>query len=336
MTSSAQILQGDALNVLRTVPAESVNCVVTSPPYWNLRDYGVSGQLGLEQTPELYINAMVEVFQEVRRVLRSDGTLWLNMGDSYSYGTHDKRSFRRDRAEVNVIRKPLVNLKSKNLLGIPWHLAFALQSDGWYLRQDIIWNKSNPRPESVRDRCTKAHEYLFLFSKNKKYYWNFQAMQEPSVTNDKGLDRYPTSWDSTSGSHREKIGRYPKRGPGNWKVKPVGMPGENMNRGCPSTAVANGRITRNRRSVWTIPTKGYKGAHFATFPPALVQPCILAGCPPGGITLDPFCGTATVGEVALRYGRRFIGIDLDPNSIILAHQRLEPFLIQPDFLVEAQ
>jgi DNA modification methylase len=251
---------GDSLAVLKALPDEYVNCCVTSPPYWGLRDYGVGGQLGLESTPEEYVARMVEVFREVRRVLRSDGVCWLNLGDS---------------------------TRSKQLLGIPWRVAFALQADGWTLRQDCIWHKPNPMPESVRDRCTKAHEYMFLLSKSARYWWDAGAMAEESQTAGKPLGFTAVQADA--------IGRKPT---GNQK---------------PENYLKPRKPTRNRRSVWTISTRPYKGAHFATFPPKLVEPCILAGCPVGGIVLDPFAGSGTTLAVAIQHGRQAIGIELNPT-----------------------
>ena len=310
-----EVLQGDALATLRTLPSETVDCCITSPPYWGLRDYGVDGQLGMEETPEAFVAAMVAVFREVRRVLKPEGTLWLNMGDSYAgarrgghpsdtstlngTSSHANRtaSRRRDNAPVPRSDIKVQGLKPKDMVGIPWMLAFALRDDGWYLRQDIIWHKPNPMPESVQDRCTKAHEYLFLLSKAERYFYDYEAIKEPAVD---------------------------LRGPGN--TSPViSLPGEregeNANlRG--SLHKIGIRDTRNRRSVWSIPTQGFAGAHFATFPLRLVEPCILAGSPPGGIALDPFCGSGTTGCAALMLGRGFVGIELNPEYAALARERI--------------
>lgn len=267
------IHQGDCIATLQTLPEKSINCCVTSPPYFGLRDYGHDGQIGLEQTPDAYVNKMVEVFREVRRVLRDDGTLWLNLGDSYSshkgqsQGVDPKSGARRFGLRPND--KPMLGFKHKDLIGIPWRVAFALQADGWYLRQDIIWHKPNPMPESVKDRCTKAHEYIFLLSKSERYYFDSEAMKEPVVT---------------------------------------------------TKAVGNDE-TRNRRSVWSVTTKPYKGAHFATYPPELIRPCILAGCPKGGAVLDPFGGSGTTAQVAIEEGRNAILCELNPEYIDLAHRR---------------
>ena len=262
-----QILQGDCRDVLKTLPDCSVHCCVTSPPYFGLRDYGCAGQIGLESTPDAYVAELVAVFREVRRVLRDDGTLWLNLGDSYA-GYHGNKNAAYDAAPSNKggyfenQRKTLVNhngIKNKDLIGIPWRVAFALQADGWYLRQDIIWHKPNPMPESVRDRCTKAHEYIFLLSKSPRYYFDHEAIKEDAKTND---SRRPY----TSKGAKDLDGR------AEWKS------GQQRD---------SGDFTkRNRRSVWTVTTKPFKGAHFATFPPDLIEPCIRAGCPPAGKRCD--------------------------------------------------
>lgn len=307
------------LRFLADIGVKAQMCV-TSPPYFGLRDYGHKGQIGLEQTPEQYIEAMVEVFRCVRDVLPDDGTLWLNIGDSYAAqrggtsmpaqtvsggvgGKGDERAFRgmggeqRGSAHRNA---SAMGLKHKDLIGIPWMLAFALRADGWYLRQDIIWHKPNPMPESVRDRCTKAHEYIFLLSKSERYYFDSEAMKEPAVG-----------------------------GPaGNKQRKPAGARGmpdsdpTNPNDGVASGVPWAGGETRNRRSVWTVATRPYKGAHFATFPPALIEPCILAGSRPGDIVLDPFMGSGTTAQVALQHGRQYIGCELNPEYERLQKERL--------------
>ena len=255
------------------MPDASVNCCVTSPPYWGLRDYGHADQIGLESTPEQYVARMVEVFREVRRVLRDDGTLWLNLGDSYL---------------------------NKNLVGIPWRTAFALQSDGWHLRQDIIWHKPNPMPESVADRCTKAHEHVFLLSKSAKYYYDADAIKEPASS--MGKSGGPACFRG-AGHFRESAG-----GPANRDSRDM-------------SAIGRG-ADRNRRDVWTIATQPFHGAHFAVMPPALVEPCVLAGCPKDGVVLDPFTGSGTVGEVALLAGRGFVGVELNPEYHAIAERRI--------------
>lgn len=337
--TSHRIIQGDCIEGLRTLPDASVHCCVTSPPYWGLRDYGHDGQIGLEATPEAYVARMVEVFREVRRVLRDDGTLWLNLGDTYGSG--------------------------KQLKGIPWRVAFALQADGWWLRQDIIWAKPNPMPESVRDRCTKAHEYVFLLTKSERYYYDSEAVSEP----------VESRWEE---SHYKY---YRGKGTSHKKSQVATCSGEH------SMAGAYAKPTRNRRSVWTVTTKPYSGAHFAVMPPDLVEPCIKAGCPeqccsvcgagyeritqrdraatrPGkatkttgdslvdgnrdpqrhittvstlgwapacdcaasgtmpGTVLDPFAGSGTTLAVAAELGRSGIGCELNPEYIELAEQRI--------------
>ena len=375
-----QLLQGDCLQVLATLPAESVQTCITSPPYWGLRDYGAEGQLGLEATPELYVASMVAVFREVRRVLRDDGTLWLNLGDSYAgaaSGSNPSETSKlgsgpggasKHRDSVKFAQRPAAaSLKPKDLVGIPWRVAFALQADGWYLRQDIIWHKPNPMPESVTDRCTKAHEYIFLMTKSPRYFYDAEAIKELSAQ-PIGEKRWTGTQSKAvqTGNHSGTLG---------------------TNQGDP---------TRNRRSVWTVTTKPFKGAHFATFPPDLIEPCVLAGSadkccskcgkpwervvkkdnPPNdgttqsayapGMTanrlamkrqaarergeefvnrvrtlgfspacncgetartsstvLDPFNGAGTTGVVAIQHGRRYIGIELNPDYLEMARKRIQ-------------
>lgn len=260
------LIQGDCRHVLPTLPAQSAHCCVTSPPYFGLRDYGHDGQIGLEKDPEAFVRELVEVFREVRRVLRDDGTLWLNLGDSYG--------------------------KAKQLLGIPWRVAFALQADGWHLRQDIIWHKPNPMPESVRDRCTKAHEYIFLLSKTSNYYFNNDAIKEPAD---------PKNHRQSAGIRRTAPGSTAHGGPASGSRR---------------------YTTKNKRSVWSVTVKPFKEAHFATFPPDLIEPCILAGCPPGGHVLDPFNGAGTTGVVSVRHERNYTGIELNPEYLELTKKRL--------------
>lgn len=300
------ILHGDAVQRLKTLPDNSVHCCVTSPPYWGLRDYGVDGQIGLESTPEEYVSRMVEVFREVRRVLRDDGTCWLNIGDSYNaYNGNRGRSTSFQSATEEAY--PLLpaghgltakGLKNKDLVGIPWRVAFALQADGWYLRQDIIWHKPNPMPESVTDRCTKAHEYVFRLTKSAKYWYDADAVKILGSGQTQGGKEHKHTRNGANDFNRTKMGLMNLVGR-EWK-------------------------TANLRSVWTITTKPYKGAHFATMPPELANTCILAGCPIDGITLDPFAGSGTTLAVALQNGRRAIGIELNPEYIDLAERRLEP------------
>jgi DNA modification methylase len=318
---SVRILQGDCRDVLKTLPDESVHCVVTSPPYWGLRDYGVAGQLGLESTPQEYIEKMVAVFREVRRVLRSDGTLWLNMGDSYVANrgnTSAKPGYDNKAAagHANLAnRKHKIGgdgLKEKDLVGIPWMLAFALRADGWWLRQDIIWSKPNPMPESVRDRCTKAHEYIFLLAKSERYWYDSVAIQEAA-----------SGWNGSTFDGprdlevRPNTGRKP-RGGGFSRSYAEAQP----DHGAMSLERPEDDGTRNKRSVWTVTTQPFKEAHFATFPPALIEPCILAGCPAGGVVLDPFGGAGTTGLVADRLGRDAILIELNPMYADMARKRI--------------
>jgi len=305
------IADGDCLEVLKTLDEGSVHTCITSPPYYGLRDYGCDGQLGLESTPEEYVAKMVEVFSDVRRVLRDDGTLWLNLGDSYSSNaaTGTKiggESYRgSDTQTLNTDKQCRVayrggGIKPKDLLGIPWRVAFALQSDGWYLRQDIIWHKPNPMPESVTDRCTKAHEYLFLLSKSARYHYDADAISEKA---------------DTGGESRTTV----DHGGGGYQAAAMGRkPSGNQ---VPGTVYVR-KVTRNKRSVWTVTTQPFPGAHFAVFPEALIEPCVMAGCPEGGTILDPFAGSGTTGIVAKRNGCDFIGIELNPEYAEMARRRI--------------
>jgi DNA modification methylase len=324
------ILHGDALTVLKTLESESVDMCVTSPPYFGLRDYGVDGQIGLEDTPEQYISRLVDVFREVRRVLRDDGTLWLNIGDSYngsqkgSGGTGKISAKQNSNKGANYayggkpLKMDIKGLKAKDLIGIPWMLAFALRADGWYLRQDIIWAKPNPMPESVRDRCTKSHEYIFLLSKSPRYYFDAEAIAEPVA--DTTIKRLSQDVENQMGYDRAHGGK-------NMKAVPPRY-GGNKYTACPDvfsrTKSGNAydfRSHRNKRDVWTVSTQPYSGAHFAVFPPKLITPCILAGCPEGGTVLDPFFGSGTTGEVAARLMRKWIGIELNAKYIEIAKRR---------------
>jgi DNA modification methylase len=416
-----RILEGDVTEVLRTLATESVQCIVTSPPYWGLRDYGtatwdggdpgckhvahtirtglglaalgerfrggghkqgevteiqyrdvcaqcgavrVDQQIGLEKTPEEYVAKMVAVFGEVRRVLRSDGTCWVNMGDTYAanrgYQVPDSKYVDVGNSKGMKIKD--FGLKSKDLVGAPWMLAFALRADGWYLRQDIIWEKPNPMPESVHDRCTKSHEYLFLLTKSPRYFFDQAAISEPVTgnahsrgngVNPKATWKTPDGWDTSTGNgghgsfHKEGreegfVGYQPKS-------RPLGEKGSQANpeevrsaRGAAfgrgagwreaghikqnesfSAAVKDLVETRNKRSVWTIATQAFPEAHFATYPEKLVEPCVLAGSKEGDTVLDPFAGSGTTGVVALRYGRNFIGIELNAEYAEMARRRIE-------------
>lgn len=303
-----EVFIGDCRKSLRKLPEKFINTCVTSPPYFRLRDYGQEGQLGLEPSPDQFVAALVDVFREVRRVLRDDGTLWLNLGDSYATGTKAGRqpgnkSFGEGTSKAQGVARigPPEGLKTKDLIGIPWRVAFALQADGWYLRQDIIWHKPNPMPESVRDRCTKSHEYVFMLSKSLKYYYDHEAVKEPAVAthpSGNGFKRDAReSFKNADGSARGNEAQWSDVG---------------------------GK--RNRRSVWTVSTKPYKGAHFATFPPDLIEPCILAGCPKDGVVLDPFGGSGTAAGVALKNGRNAILCELSPEYAELIPDRVESIL----------
>ena len=264
--SESLILEGDSLNVLRLIPSNSVQCAITSPPYWGLRDYNINGQIGLEPSLQEFINRLVAIFNELKRVLREDGTLWLNIGDGYTSGNRGYRAEdKKYPARAMTIRPNTPEgLKPKDLQGIPWRLAFALQDDGWYLRSDIIWNKPNAMPESVKDRPTKSHEYLFMLTKSEQYYYNYEASKE------------------------------------------IGLNG----------------VFRNRRTVWNINTQSFQEAHFATFPSKLIEPCITISSRPGDYILDPFFGSGTVGVVCSQNGRQYIGIELNPEYIEIAANRL--------------
>jgi DNA modification methylase len=306
--NAAHVIVGDVRTALSLIPDGSVQTCITSPPYWGLRDYGNDGQLGLESTPDEYVANMVEVFREVWRVLADEGTLWLNLGDSYKPSgngstkkgfneRHFGKQFATDKqgaAEGHVDRSNLRadSLKQKDLVGIPWRVAFALQSDGWWLRQDIIWHKPNPMPESVTDRCTKAHEYVFLLTKSARYYFDNEAIK----TNVK------QDW----GTRDRSDGKYHNEGTGLQ----------------PHSGLEKSYTTANKRSVWSVNTKPFKGAHFAVMPEALVEPCVLAGSKTGDTVLDPFAGSGTVGVVALRHGRKFLGVELNPEYADLANDRI--------------
>lgn len=340
-----ELIQGECLKKLQELPDKSVHCCVTSPPYWGLRDFGHPDQIGLEKTPEEFIAKIVAVFCEVHRVLRDDGTCWINMGDSYygSWGNYgggqrgamdgierqrkiisgsrvaDRAWIGREREKpVTTYKHPV--LKPKDMVGMPWRIAFALQAEGWYLRCDIIWSKPNPMPESVKDRPTKAHEYIFLLSKSSKYYYDHEAIKEPTTGNahdrGKGVNpkaKTPEGWDTGDGNH----GTIHKHGRGSMhQTRPRQSPSW-------SAAVKHSVNDRNKRSVWTIPTKAYPEAHFATFPPQLIEPCILAGCPEGGTVLDPFGGSGTTGKVAYCLGRNAILIELIPEYHQMAGKRID-------------
>ena len=310
---------GDCRDIMRRWAADGVRVqtCVTSPPYFGLRDYGVDGQLGLEDTPEQFIANMVEVFRCVRDVLADDGTLWVNIGDTY---TRDPK--KGDRSKYLGLHKNIADsgchtasqhrrmgdTKPKDLIGVPWMLAFALRADGWYLRQDIIWHKPNPMPESVRDRCTKAHEYIFLLSKSERYYYDAEAMNEPAN---------PKNYRARARVRDTPPGQTPQ---GKLDARRSEVLCE----------------TRNRRSVWTVATRPYSGAHFATFPPALIEPCILAGSRPGDIVLDPFMGSGTTAATAAHHGRRYLGCELNADYRALQDERIADATRQPDMFRNAE
>lgn len=300
-----KVYLGDSLETIKTFPDKSIDCVVTSPPYYGLRDYGVDGQIGLEETPEEYIDKLVSLFREIRRCLKDEGTCWVNLGDSYS-GNCSRTS--KGRAGMGAEREGVFTkgggLPPKNLIGIPWRFAFAMQADGWILRQDIIWHKPNPMPESVTDRCTKSHEYIFLFSKQEKYYFDAQSIREECVdkaySNRQSIgekERSQTQGYSKAGGHRDNSGGFTKK--------------------------SNVYTTRNKRDVWSVCVKPNKEAHFATYPPELITPCILAGCPEQGIVLDPFMGSGTTGIVARTFNRNYVGCELNPEYHKMSERRIQ-------------
>lgn len=302
-----RLYEGDVMDGLSKIPDGKIQCCVTSPPYFGLRDYGHGGQIGLEPKPDEFVSKLVAVFREVRRVLRDDGTLWLNLGDSYARNGGGVESKMKTAHKMGVGQKATYlaggmqsinrvpeGLKEKDLIGIPWRVAFALQADGWYLRQDLIWHKPNPMPESVTDRCTKAHEYVFLLTKSQRYYYDAGAVCEPATNRSCG-NIQPTKGARTGDVKHQTKG---------------------------NLHMIGAAEHRNRRSVWSITTQPYSGAHFAVMPEALVEPCLLAGSRPGDVVLDPFTGSGTVGAVAVNHGRSFVGCELNPDYIALARQRI--------------
>ena len=336
---STRILTGDCRDVLRSLPAESVHCAVTSPPYFGLRDYGMAGQIGLEPTPAAFVDEMVAVFREVRRVLRDDGTLWLNLGDSYNNRTKVRTSSHQpslngftddnwaERAARGGVRMSNgMGVKEKDLLMIPARVALALQADGWWLRSDIIWHKPNPMPESVTDRPTSSHEHVFLLAKSERYLFDADAVAEGLRTDPK--ERYEERAKITGrgtqgaadarGNDRDKSGGFPPRNRG---VPPRHAAYASSDQSGLDDVGRGGR--RNIRNVWTIATRPFAEAHFATFPPALIEPCIKAGCPAGGTVLDPFFGAGTTGLVADRLGRDCIGVEINPEYAAMARRRIE-------------
>jgi DNA modification methylase len=315
MTDKYKIICADCITGMKTLPDGCIHTCITSPPYYGLRDYdGGDAEIGGEETPEQYVQKMVEVFREVRRILRDDGTLWLNLGDSYattSGGMEQLRKMGEDTPAYGKIKyaegykgvsqkgkagAKREGLKHKDLIGIPWRVALALQADGWYLRQDIIWNKPNPMPESVTDRCTRSHEYIFMLTKQPKYYYDHEAIKEPCTSKGGGSCFGKISMKEQATSSGQQSRRYER----------------------PDYSLTG----KNRRSVWTVTTKAYKGAHFATYPKDLIEPCVLAGCPAGGTVFDPFTGSGTTAVVALTHGRNYIGTELNPEYVKLAEARI--------------
>jgi len=314
-----RILPGNNIDTLKMIPDSTVDCCVTSPPYYGLRDYNMDGQIGLEDTPEEYIEKLVTVFREVWRVLRDEGTLWVNIGDTYAGSGNGSAHYpetamgRIQETNLGIVDKPNLpkgkipnGCKAKDLIGIPWMLAFALRADGWYLRQDIIWHKPNPMPESVDDRCTKSHEYIFLLSKTVRYYFDNKVIQEIAAYDGRKDTRM-------KGSHKySKQEIYPKNRPQTFAAR-----GHERWR-----TDETGNYLRNKRDVWTVSNKPFSGAHFAVFPEKLILPCILSGCPENGIVLDPFMGSGTVGVVAIKNCRKYIGCEINPEYIAIAEQRI--------------
>lgn len=345
---SVSILVGDCREKLRGLPSASAHCCVTSPPYFGLRDYGVEQQIGLERTPDQFVAALVDVMREVRRVLRDDGTLWLNLGDSYNNRTSGGPGATGGADKSTLAgRAPPVgsaptkrgfdgSLTTKDLIGIPWRVAFALQNDGWCLRQDIIWEKPNPMPDPVKDRCTNSHEYLFLLTKSQRYHFDGNAIAEPSCANDdRPQTRRAIELANKGGLTDEHISALRACGVSDAGKARVTQNGFGKNDPSIQALADHAKEvlggyyrefligkTRNKRSVWTIPTQPFSDAHFATFPPDLIKPCILAGCPEGGTVIDPFGGAGTTGLVADRLKRHAVLIEINPEYAALAETRL--------------
>jgi len=341
------IINEDCLIGIKSIPDNSIDCCITSPPYWGLRDYGVDGQLGMEKTPVEFVNNLTILFREVKRALKPEGTLWLNLGDSYC-GTGDKGAkvdpkYKDGRnGQVVALNNKIEGIKPKDLVGIPWMVAFALRADGWYLRQDIIWHKPNPMPESVTDRCTKSHEYIFLLSKSARYYYDADAIKQPIA--DASILRLSQQIEAQKGSGRvpgKTNGNMKAVGPGRNPRKGVDTRGGNQasGNGIPAMAIhgngvsghsgyfdADGNLVgdgkANKKSVWVIASKPFYEAHFATFPQELIVDMIKAGCPVGGVVLDPFMGAGTTAVVARKLGRDYLGFELNPEYIKIAEKRL--------------
>jgi DNA modification methylase len=340
-----RVMVGDVREQLRLLPDASVQCVVTSPPYWGLRDYGVSGQIGLEHTPYEYVEALVDVFTHLWRVLAPDGVLWLNLGDSYANdekwgGSSSGKHVQALHGDTGIGRgRRDTGLKPKDLVGVPWRVAFALQAAGWWLRSDVIWSKPNPMPESVTDRPTKSHEYIFMLTKSERYFYDAEAIAEPASSAmlqqmDQGYDGlgikdYESAGVQNPSSVKARIIANARR-----KSDSLGVNGRNVQAtnseasrrdeigAFNNNPALRGAVTRNARSVWTITTQAYPDAHFATFPEAIPERCIKAGSRVGDLVLDPFCGSGTTGQVALRLGRCFVGVELNPQYAELARKRI--------------
>ena len=299
-----KIYNEDCLQGLKHLPDNSVDCCITSPPYYALRDYGVDGQIGLEETPQQYIDRLTDVFMEVHRVLKPEGTLWINIGDSYNGNKKGNTETNKNKkvAESSHFEKKIwKECKQKDLIGIPWMLAFSLRNEGWYLRQDIIWNKPNVMPEPATDRCVKAHEYIFLLSKSERYYFDYEQIQEEATTHENrpsGVVRNRKfGYDSKQNQHPEA-----------YLMSSADKTGEVTEADMPTGK-------RNKRDVWSVNTKPDLNAHFAVYPEELIRPCILAGCPLGGVVLDPFMGSGTTARAARRWGRHYVGFELHPDHI---------------------
>jgi DNA modification methylase len=327
-----KIYHGNCMDIVKSMPDNFIDCVVTSPPYYGLRDYGTDDQFGLEDTPELFVQNLVNLFREIRRVLKDTGTVWLNLGDSYA--GNNSRASNNGRAGFGNERETIVNrggdgLKPKDLIGIPWMVAFALRADGWYLRQDIIWHKPNPMPESVTDRCTKSHEYIFLLSKSQRYYYDAEAIKENAKYGINGDDERPAGVvRNREYEYNSKENNYPhayrKADPraGKGRIAYEGKRTQNTNGNNGQQSFVAIEEKRNKRSVWTITTKPFKDAHFATFPTELITPCILAGCPVDGLVLDPFGGAGTTAVVAKGINRNYILCELNKDYIDISEKRI--------------
>lgn len=325
------VYNAEALEQLKKLPDECIDCCVTSPPYYGLRDYGHKDQIGLEETPEAYVQKLVAVFHEIKRCMKPTGTLWLNLGDSYNGYKNGNTETRKNKNVVcdTFSKKPLIGLKEKDLIGIPWMTAFALRADGWYLRQDIIWHKPNPMPESVTDRCTKSHEYIFLLTKSKNYYFDHEAMQEEATGYDgrkdtmlKGSKKYATAEIMPNNNPQG----FAAHGHERWKFKNLADKGQQPN--TMHLRRAEGLQdqlypVRNKRDVWTVATKPSPEAHYAMYPETLVKDCILAGCPEGGVVYDPFMGSGTTACVARKLRRHYIGTELNPDFHKICLRRIE-------------